>query len=584
MQIEKRGYGQDFIDSVKSASNIVDIARSYLTLKQKGQDFWACCPFHHEKTPSFKVSGTHQAYYCFGCKASGNVIGLVMQLESLSWREALEFLAKRANIEIPKLAAGDDSAKNARKKERILSALIIARDYYCKNLRRPPNRVALEYLHNRGIDDELINLFHIGYSDSWQGVVDELKRAGFTEQEMKDAGIAAMNDKGRVWDAQYERITFAVHDIYGNCIGFTGRTMSADPNLAKYKNTAETMVFNKSNILYGIDVMKSKSRESAMNGLIVVEGNVDEISMVKNGFGNTVACMGTAMTTFHAKMFSRFTDQIYLCLDGDAAGRRAALRSVKILTDEGLSVRVAVIPDNLDPDDYLRKYGADAMKNLIKSALPAVDFRLDCLAVDGNVTDNIGKSNYIKGALEILKEFDTPAEWELYLPKIASVAGVPVQSLRESMGGKKPAQPKNSVSFDITSTSGGGASAYEKAQVFVTAAIVNKKDYVTPGDAPPRLSNVLYDKLCRMALENYEKWNLGQMYNELDEEDLKKIKSVVDYEFIGSNEEQKETWQKDLIFLVNAGIDRQIEELRSKGLGPVEFAKEKQKLLKGKRK
>lgn len=586
MQNGRGLFAQEFIDTVKSANSIVDVARSYMTMKQKGRDFWACCPFHHEKTPSFKVSAAGQSYYCFGCKAHGNVIGLIMQLENLSWREAVEFLARRANIEIPKIAADDESTKTARRKERLLAALLIARDYYCKVLYKKENAKAVGYLHARGIDDELIRLFHIGYSDSWQGVIDELKRNKFTEDEIHDAGIAAKNDKGRVWDAQYERITFAVHDIYGNCIGFTGRTMSSADNLAKYKNTADSLVFNKSSILYGIDVMKQKYRESRQDGLIVVEGNVDEIAMVKNGFVNTVACMGTAMTQFHAKIFARFTDQIYLCLDGDSAGQKAALRAIPVLEAEFLSVRVVVIPDELDPDDYLKKFGADKMRVLINNAVSATDFRLDYLAKGIKTDDNIGKAKYIKEAIKILNEFDTPAERELYLPKVVAVAGVPVDSIRGSFTRQKGKIQQVVDDNIIKTTIGGGVNpAYNKAQWFVTACIIEKKPFVKVPIDLPKLTNPLYDKLCRRALGHYDKWEKGKIYDEFDGEDLKNLESVIEYSFdkVGGIDKQEETFLDGLRYLWNAEIENEIAELSKNITDPVEYAK-KIKELKGKKK
>jgi DNA primase len=369
--------------------------------------------------------------------------------------------------------------------------------------------------------------------------------------------------------------------------------MSNDENLAKYKNTADSLVFNKSNILYGIDVMKAKSRESKMNGLIVVEGNVDEISMVKNGFVNTVACMGTALTQFHAKTFARFGDQIYLCLDGDSAGQKAALRSLPILTEGGLSVRVVTIPDSLDPDDYLRKFGADSMAELIKNAVSAVDFRLDCLAVNAKTDDNIGKAKYIKDAIKILNEFETPAEKELYLPKVSAVAGVPIESLRASLNAKTAKSQPVVVVNNIETTTGGmaavgsgGAPAYNKAQSFVTACIIEKKPFVLSGVELPKLRNPLYDKLCQFALADYDGWVKGKIYNgEFSENDLKNLESVVEYPFndIGGSEEQKELFDADLKYLRNAEINEQIAELEKQGLEPIAFMKKKQELLKGKK-
>ena len=221
--MQNKGYSPEFIDRVRNASNIVDIARNYLPLRQKGQDFWACCPFHSEKTPSFAISAPKQFYYCYGCHESGNVFKFVMKMENLSWPEAVAMLAKRANIEIPQTEDNSAWLRARQKRERLYQALMLARDFYCRNLFLPQNKVALDYLYSRGIDDDLIKKFHIGYSDSWQGVIDELKQHGISEELMCESGIAAKRDDSkRVWDAQFERITFSIHDVYGNCIGFTG--------------------------------------------------------------------------------------------------------------------------------------------------------------------------------------------------------------------------------------------------------------------------------------------------------------------------------------------------------------------------
>lgn len=568
-----KGYSSEFIETVKTGNNIIDVARSYLTLKQKGQDFWACCPFHHEKTPSFKISNTHQSYYCFGCKASGNVISFIMQMENLSYREALEYLAKRIHLELPKLNSDDEYQKTARKKERILSALVIARDYYCKNL----SEKAREYLHSRGIDDELIKLFHIGYSPNWQGVIDELKKNKFTEAEMKDAGIVSVNDKGHYWDAQYERITFSIHDIYGNCIGFTGRTMSNEKDIAKYKNTAETIVYNKSNVVYGVDVMKQKTRNEKIKGVIAVEGNVDEIAMIKNGFNNTIACMGTALTQFHAKIFHRFGDEVCLCFDGDSAGQKASLRSLKILADEGLSVRVVTIPDELDPDDYLKKNGTAAMNKLLTDAVGATEFRLDCLAKESDLKDNVGKTIYLKKAIEILNEITIPAERELYLPKVASVSGVGAESIRLSLNRAANKPPVKSEPVKIQTQIKTSAAA--QAELFVISSLAHKMPAAVIGGEPPQFMNASYGRLLQLIHDKGDKWNLGCLYDEFEPEELKLYEDVINYQFTGSDEEQKKEWADDIICLQNAIIDKEIEKLqKNSGEDPVAAAKEIQRL------
>ncbi|MCM1404641.1 MAG: DNA primase [Prevotella sp.] len=446
--MQNKGYPPEFVDRVRNASNIVEIARSYLPLRQKGQDFWACCPFHSEKTPSFAISAPKQFYYCYGCHESGNVFKFVMKMENLTWPEAVAMLAKKANIEIPQNVDNGAWLQARQKRERLFQTLMLARDYYCRNLYLPQNQAALDYLHQRGIDDELIKMFHIGYSDSWQGVVDELKQHGISEQTMHDAGVVAMRDgQKRVWDAQFERITFAIHDVYGNCIGFTGRTMKKDDNIAKYKNTAETAVFNKSNIVYGVDVMKNLIRGKHINGLIVVEGNVDEIAMIKHGFVNTVACMGTALTKFHANIMARFGQTVYLCLDGDNAGQSATMKSIDTLQAAGLTVKVMSLPNGQDPDEFLQTHGAVAMQKMLENSLGGLEFKLDYIKKHHDLTDKVGKTAYLNQVVALLITIPSPAERELYLQDIADALGVEKAVIRNTIDLRvTPKQDKSTTS------------------------------------------------------------------------------------------------------------------------------------------
>jgi len=436
-------YSPEFVERVRNASDIIEIARSYLPLRQKGQDFWACCPFHSEKTPSFAISSPKQFYYCYGCHESGNVFKFIMKMENLSWPEAVAMLAKRANIEIPQTNDNSNWLKARQKRERLYEALNLARDYYCRNLYRAQNKEALDYLHCRGIDDDLIKLFHIGYSDSWQGVVEELKQHGISEDIMREAGIVAKReDSNRVWDAQFERVTFAIHDVYGNCVGFTGRTMKKDDNLAKYKNTTETSVFNKSNIVYGVDVMKNLTRGKHINGLIVVEGNVDEIAMIKHGFVNTVACMGTALTKFHAGVIRRFSQLVYLCLDGDSAGQNATLKSIDTLQEAGLTVKVIVLPGGQDPDEFLQQSGAEGMQKMIDKSIGGLEFKLEYIKKHCDLNDKIGKTEYLNQVVKLLVTIDSPAERELYLSDIANTLGVEKNVIRSTVDLKIPKKSK----------------------------------------------------------------------------------------------------------------------------------------------
>lgn len=556
--MQNKGYPQDFVERVRNASNIVEIARSYLPLRQKGQDFWACCPFHSEKTPSFAISAPKQFYYCYGCHESGNVFKLVMKMENLSWPEAVAMLAKKVNIEIPQTADNSEWLKERQKRERLFQALMLARDFYCRNLFLPRNQSALDYLHQRGINDELIQLFHIGYSDSWQGVVDELKQHGISEQIMREAGIVAGRDGDkRVWDAQFERITFSIHDVYGNCIGFTGRTMKKDDNLAKYKNTAETAVFNKSSIVYGVDVMKNLIRNQHTNGIILVEGNVDEIAMIKNGFVNTVACMGTALTKFHANVIARFGQVVYLCLDGDNAGQNATLKSIDTLQGAGLTVKVIILPNGQDPDEFLQTHSAEEMQKMIDSSIGGMDFKLDYVKKHSDLTDKVGKTAYLNQVVELLIGIENSAERELYLKDIADNLGIEKSIVRETVNARITRKNNESTissgnivknnhinaSNQPVNKPGGSKKSFEAERV-VVRGILSDEQYANNTIDEVLFTNQLYQKIYQQGL----KWK--EIDDKLDGEELKNIKLLkADDNQLQTPQKKAKEWHDCLIEL-----------------------------------
>jgi len=519
----------DFIEQVKLANNIVAVASRYMSLQNKGRQHWACCPFHSEKTPSFSVTEDRQMYYCFGCKEKGNVITLVRKLENLDFPDAVKLLAKWAGLKIPETLRDPAEIEKTRHKQKILAIVEDARDFYCKVLTTPPPagaplhtggepvsregknspplwrggtgkasdgvvqdrvaHVALEYLHSRGITDELIKLFNLGLSPDWDSLITHLRAKGYTEKDLLDAGVAAKSQKGKIYDALAGRITFAIFDVYGNCIGFQARILPANDTgeIAKYKNTAQTVAFDKGSIVYGLDVLKKNKKGASIDKLIVVEGNVDVISLVGAGFVNTVAFMGTAVTQFHARTIKRYCDQIYICFDGDDSGQKAALRSLDILVAEGLSVRVIQLPKDTDPDDFIRKNGKAAFQKLIDTAKPLVDFKLDYLASTSDLRDNLGKTKYLNAATEILKTLRGP-EVELYVPKVAETAGVSRESILRSAnhagGYREPAFDKNKkltpLPGGVAPRSGDGVVkdvAHQRTLDFVIASKLHHKRY-----------------------------------------------------------------------------------------------------------
>ena len=450
---------QDFIEQVKLANNIVVVAGRYLPIKQKGRQYWAPCPFHHEKTPSFTINEQDQYYHCFGCRAHGNVFSLVGHLENLEFVQSVELLAKWANLKMPETAYDPKELEKQRYKQRILDIIDHAREFYVSNT----SDTARKYLNGRGINDELIERFNLGQSPNWDGVITHLKQKGYTEKELVDSGVAAKSEKGRIYDAMGERITFSIFDLMGNCIGFTGRVLPEKDNgqVAKYRNTAQSPVFDKGKIVYGADVLKKYLRTAPIDNIIMVEGNMDTVSLVAAGFNNTLACMGTAVTQFHAKAAKRFSDQIYVCFDGDSAGMNATIRSVDIFAEEGLQVRVISLPKDTDPDSFIRKNGADAFIELVNTAKPIVDYKLDILAGKSNLNDNLGKTKYLNAAIEILKNIKGP-EIELYIPKVAKLSGVSKETIMKTVGIKKPAPQKETIPLPKEELT-----KYERAKNFI---------------------------------------------------------------------------------------------------------------------
>ena len=288
---------------------------------------------------------------------------------------------------------------------------------------------ARDYLAKRGFNDEVIKKFQIGYCNGWTSSIDHFKKKGISAALMKEAGITECKDKGNgnkyYYDVNADRVMFPIINSYGNCIGFTGRVLEAS-DFAKYKNTTQTPIFDKSRIVYNINNIKKLKQEKGLDTIIIVEGNIDVVSMVKAGIENTVACMGTAITEYHARELKRFCERVVLCLDGDAAGQKAMFRSVDILLDGGLDVRCVTLTDGLDPDDFINKYGKDKLLELIEKAIPALDYKLISLSKRYNLTNNFDKRKYLAEAFEIIKALGTNSEQEVYLKLLSKLTNISV--------------------------------------------------------------------------------------------------------------------------------------------------------------
>lgn len=409
---------EDIILDIKYKNDIESIISPYVNLKRAGKNLKGLCPFHNEKTPSFTVYPENGSFYCFGCGVGGDIFTFTRLIENLDYVEAVKLLAERSGINIPE-DNYDNSYGNLKKK--ILEINKETARYYHNYLKTDGGRWALNYLIGRGLTPATIKHFGLGCApDGWTGLVDHLKSKGYTEFEMEQANVASKSQRtGRYFDRFRNRVMFPVIDLRGNVIAFSGRANPEEKDAAKYINSADTPVYKKSHNLFGINFAKNDCADR----IILVEGNMDVVSLQQAGFVNTVAPLGTAFTEDQARLLARYTKEIVVTLDSDAAGQKAVMRALETMKDLGLPIRVLVLPECKDPDEYIKKNGAARFKMLLDGAVSDIEYRL-LMAADGiNLAESDAKIKYLKKAAEILATTDSITT-DLYAGKLAGQYGV----------------------------------------------------------------------------------------------------------------------------------------------------------------
>ncbi|MBQ4535272.1 MAG: DNA primase [Clostridia bacterium] len=471
-----------FIEMLKSKVDIVQIVGERIRLDKRGKNYWACCPFHHEKTPSFNVVEFGQYFYCYGCGEKGDVITFLQKYENWNYVETVRYLANRAGVEMPKLGESEDYMKKKKERDTSLKILNAAKEIYKKNIYLPEAVLAQNYLKKRKVGRRELENFELGYATNSFQVVDILRSKGFTDQEMKTAGLCEFGKTGKPYDPLSERLMFPIVNAYGDCIGFSARDLTGESR-AKYKNSPASAVFDKSKTVYAINLIKNLRHEQTVKNIIIVEGQFDVITMHHYGFRNTVACMGTAFTKEHIRELRRFTDQIILCLDGDEPGQKATLRTLEVLRDSELSVRVCVLPNGQDPDEFLSTHGAEELKKLLDNALPPMDFRLLVAKKNHNIETNEGKTAFLKEAIGFIAQLTSSSEQEIYLKEVQKITGISVDVLRRDLAAveKQPVQiTKSQVIEDILNDERPKNAIQDgtiKATQFVLASMLHKKPY-----------------------------------------------------------------------------------------------------------
>ncbi len=511
----------DFVQQVKRANDIVDVIGSYLELRRRGTNFFARCPFHGEKTASFSVSRDRQIYHCFGCGEGGDVVKFVQKYESCTWFEALEILAKRANIPMPQTARNRDDAdyqyrKNQRDKH--LEILREAAVFYYKTFYSERGQIARDYMQKRGFDVATCKKFGIGYSPDSFSLVRILEKK-YSRADLLECGVAKESKSGNLYDALVGRLIVPIFNMQGKVIAFGGRGMDERTiSQGKYKNTADTPLFHKQDNLFAINLAKQEKQQSALPNVVIVEGYMDVISMYQAGFRRAVASMGTSLTQSQAKWLSRLTSQVYVCYDGDAAGQRATVRGMDILDKAGLEVKVMSVPENLDPDEYIQKYGADAFEKLIDAALPLPDYKLKLLdaAFPLEGADAIKRNEYlpkyVNGAISMLKQLDDVRQAQ-YVKAVSLKTGYSEDYLRRKIAGNV-GQEEEKPSTEQPTESAVVETPEIKAKYFVAACLLAGESYATLDEMPvcetPFLQR-LFDYL-RQTADKGEKPSADMLY------------------------------------------------------------------------
>ena len=442
-------FPEEWLNELLSKTDIVRIVSEYVSLSPKGGRYWACCPFHNEKTPSFSVIPEKQMYYCFGCHAGGGVIHFVMEAERVGFVDAVKLLAQKAGMELPD-EINDERLKAERAyKDRLFAACKEAARFYNKKLLSEEGKHAQQYLTKRGIGGKMAMRFGLGYApEGWRNLIEHLKARGFSEKEIVDAGLAirSKKEKGGVYDAYRDRLIFPIISASGRVMGFGARTMKKDEE-PKYINTGDTPIYNKRNNLYALNMQKGRRAGE----LIMVEGYMDVISLFNAGIETAVASLGTAMTAQQARLIKRYADRIYLCYDGDNAGQAATLRGLGILASAGIEAKVIVIPGGMDPDDYVKKFGKQGFLQLRDSALSANGFMLESMAKEFDLKTTDGREAFAKKACRFVGGLQ-PVEQERYAPVIARKTGLSEDVVKAQCGlsasgiENMPAKNRNTMS------------------------------------------------------------------------------------------------------------------------------------------
>lgn len=521
-------YSDDIIEEVRMKNDIVDVVSQYVKLTRRGSTYFGLCPFHNEKTPSFSVTPSKQMYYCFGCGAGGNVFNFVMEYENYTFGEALQHLADRAGVQLPKIEYSREARQKAEERAALLEINKLAARYFYYQLRRESGKTAYAYLTGRGLSEETIKKFGLGYSDKFSDDLYKfLKSKNYSDTLLRDSGLFNVDERHGMYDKFWNRVIFPIMDVNNRVIGFGGRVMG--DGKPKYLNSPETKIFDKSRNLYGLNV----ARTTRKNYLILCEGYMDVISMHQAGFTNAVASLGTALTSGHASLLKRYTQEVLLLYDSDDAGVRAALRAIPILREAGVTSRVVNLRPHKDPDEFIKALGAEEYEKRIEQAENSFLFEIRLLSEEYDLKDPAGKTEFANETAKKLLQFSEELERDNYIEAIADKYGMGFENLRKLVyhfgtQGLTGSEPRQKKSREKPQKEDG---MKQSQRLLLTWLIEDTRlfelieEYLGAED----FTEDIYQKTAQILFEQYRrdgKVNPAQIINLFGEEDQSEIASL----------------------------------------------------------
>ena len=560
-------FSEDLIEEVRMKNDIVDVISGYVKLQKKGSSYFGLCPFHNEKSPSFSVSRQKQMYYCFGCGAGGNVFTFIMEYENFTFVEALKMLAERAGVELPEMEYSKEAKEKADLRATLLEINKLAAKYFYAQLKSQSGSVGYQYLKKRGLSEETITAFGLGYSNKYSDdLYRYLKTKGYSDTLLAKAGLISIDEKHGVYDKFWNRVMFPIMDVNNHVIGFGGRVMGdAKP---KYLNSPETEVFDKSRNLYGLN----RARTSRKSYFLICEGYMDVISLHQAGFTNAVASLGTALTTGHASLIKRYVNEVYLTYDSDEAGTKAALRAIPILREAGISAKIIRMEPYKDPDEFIKNRGAEAFEERIAKARNGFMFSIEVLEKQFDMNSPEGKTAFYNEVARRLGEFEEEIERNNYIEAVAEKYQVGYENLRKLVakmaiqsGLAKPAEKPRATAEKTRNKADGNL---QSQKILLTWLIENEKifgqirKYITPND----FTKELYRTVAELLYEQYEAGILNPakvMNHFTDEEDHREVASLFHtrIEKLSTREEQEKALKETLIRVKSHSIDYRTQQL-----------------------